>query len=105
MLIHCNIRPYATLSGMSIRVRVGDNKPPQGPMWGNPYMDGGYWNGYYSGNQLCVVYTGGMLAGGPTVLTCAQPMVGRYLTLQLQPSDALSDPVLTICELQVFSSE
>jgi hypothetical protein len=96
---------HVSPAGMTIRVRVGDNKPPQGPISGGKYQDGGYTNGYYLGNSLCTTIVGGAQTGDPTVLTCAQLIVGRYLTLQLEPSAKVPSPVLVICELQVFGSE
>ncbi len=77
-------------------MRVGDNQPALS----------GYWNGYDSGNALCVLASN-LTAGGPNALDCTQPVRGRYLTVQMDPapSPGAAPPLLNICELQVFASK
>ncbi len=77
-------------------MRVGVNQPALS----------GYWNGYNSGNALCVLASS-WTAGGPNVLNCPQPVWGRYLTVQMDPAPlpGAAPPLLNICELQVFASK
>ncbi len=88
---------YAGTISSNIRVRVGDNRPP-----GTPLADGGDWNGFFSGNAVCATTSfANIFPNGPTVLACAAPLVGQYVSLQLLQNTSS----LQVCEVQVFGGE
>ena len=64
----------------NFEVRVGNTKPSAETMGSNP---------------LCIAVAGA-LPGGPTQLSCAGGVSGRYLTIQLMGNEALC-----VCEVTV----
>ena len=57
----------------NIEVRVGDTKPFDAMTNGNTL---------YSSNTVCGVFIGPGQVGDISVVTCSQPLTGRYVTLQ-----------------------
>lgn len=66
----------------NFEIRIGKKEPPQS----------GPWNG--AAADLCATHYGA-LPSGPSTIRCNQPMLGRYVTVQLMGTN-----YLTICELQ-----
>ena len=57
----------------NIEVRIGDTKPFEGGTNGNTN---------YNTNTVCGIFLGPGEIGSTSVVTCAEPLIGRYVTLQ-----------------------
>lgn len=52
-------------------------------------------------NPLCAWYPGTIEEGGTKTLTCARPLIGQYVTLQLIGVEAS----LSLCEVEIFTTD
>ncbi len=91
-----------------LRVRVGNNQPKRGAVnISNRFGDGGEWNGFYSGNDLCATVNRTLVAGQANTIICTAPVTGRYVSLQVEMDKTVGAPPTTLvaCEVQVFGGE